>query len=324
MKSKEYSDGGILKNDLFMFFSIQKNRVFLTLICIISLLWSLSGFGFSDTYFYELYLHNEYYSEPPGFPNRFGVMPLISSFTNKGHDWWEKRFSIGTVESLRLTYNHAWIEFIGAIGQEHVRFNHQGHRGEKKRFGCDDFLIDVGYNFLLDRKGKMQIILHWLTGIPLHWKVSLAEQEEPLFGTRTFAMGPVIECAYDFIRNQERDLFIGFLGRFLHRFKRTYEPILPSNAVYNPGNVIDLMTLIHYRYYGHNFECGYVPTFLINSSYELPKGIQNLSSQQLNSVYFDYFYYHDQLSMGFETNLVKTFGKNSQGISWYGAISWYF
>jgi hypothetical protein len=295
-----------------------------TLLFIPLLVCAIPCSGFSDTYFYELYLHNEYYSEPPGFPSKFVISPIISSFINKGYQSWEKRFSFGVVGSLRLTHDHAWIEFIAALGQEHVRFNHQGKIGKKSRFGGDDFLIDIGYNFLLDEKGKLQLLLHWLTGIPTKWQVTLAEIEEPLFGTRTFATGPVIEFAYDFIRTIERDVFIGFIGRILHRFKRTYQPIIPPNASFNPGNAIDIVSLFHYRYYGHNVEFGYVYTADTDLSYRFPNHLERLPSDKFNSIYFEYFYYHNRLAMLFEIGMVKTFGKTTEGIAFWGLIEWYF
>ena len=280
--------------------------------------------GFSITYFYELYLHNEYYNEPPGFPARFEIMPLIASFKDHGNQWWEKRFTGGVAGALRLTHHHAWIELIAAIGQEKVRFNHQGSRGEQSRCGGDDFLIDIGYNFLIDKKGKAQLLLHWLTGIPTRWKVSLAEVEEPLIGTRTFATGPVIEFSYDFIRNPATDFFIGIIGRFLHRFKRSYQPILPLHALFHPGNTLDVLALIHYRHYGHNIEFGYVDTLFIDSSYQFPHYREPLPAEQFNSVYIDYSYYDTPLAMGFEAGIVATFGKTSTGTSLYGSIAWYF
>lgn len=296
-------------------------------ICIISILWSIPCAGFSSTYFYELYLHNEYFAEPPGFPSKFILSPLIASFTGHGDHtdpWHEKRLSAALVQSLRLTHNHTWIEFIAAFGRERVRFDQQGVRGTQSHFGLDDFLIDIGHNFLIDEKGKLQILVHWLTGIPLKWKVTLAEQNDPLVGTRTFATGPVIEWAYDFIRNTEYDVFVGFIGRFLHRFQRSYQPIIPANARFNPGNLIDLLTLIHYRHYGHNLETGYVATLFINQSYRFPDSIQRLPSGRFHSIYIDYFYYYERLSMGFEFNITKVFGKPYEGVAAYGLVTWYF
>jgi hypothetical protein len=269
-------------------------------------------------------MHNEYFSEPPGFPSKFVLAPLIASFNGHGDDWHEKRFSVALVASLRLAYNHNWIDLIAAFGREHVRFDDAGVRGRQSRLGWDDFLIDIGHNFLLDEEGKMQVLLHWLTGIPLKRKVTLAQQNDPLVGTRTLATGPVIEFCYDFIRNTPTDFFIGFIGRFIHRFKRHYEPILPPNAFFHPGNMIDLLSLIHYRYYGHNIEAGYVATFFINQSYQFPDHTEYLPSGRYNSFYLDYSYYHEELSMGFEFNITKIIGKPYEGIAMYALVAWYF
>ena len=195
--------------------------------------------------------------------------------------------------------------------------------GKQSHFGSDDFLIDIGHNFL-DESGKKQLLLHWLTGIPLYKKVTLAEIEEPLFGTRTYATGPVLEFAYDFIRNTAQDFFIGFIGRFLHRFKRSYEPILPPGTFLNPGDAIDLLAMVHYRYYGHNIEFGYVPTFYFDIAYQFPTYIQRLPSEQYHTIYGEYYYFWEQQSMGFEIALAKTFGKPYEGTTLFGLIEWYF
>ena len=291
-------------------------------ICTI-ILWHVTCIGFSATYFYELYLHNEYYSEPPGFPSKFVLSPIIASFSGEGDQWHENRFSAGLIEALRLTHNHSWIEFIAAFGKEQVRFNHEGQMGKKSRLGWDDFLIDIGHNFL-DETGKKQLLVHWLIGIPVARKVSLAEIEEPLWGTRTFATGPVIELVYGFIRNEAEDFFIGAIGRFLHRFKRSYEPILPENAFLYPGRQIDILTLLHYRYYGQNIEVGYVYSLYNHIHYQFSNQIQRLPAAHYNSFYADYFYFHEKLSMGFELNITKTFGNPYEGITVYGLIAWYF
>lgn len=287
------------------------------------LIWSFSCAGFSSTYFYQLYLHSEYYAEPPGFPRRIIGVPMFSFFKGKGNDWHENRFSATMVEALRLSHNHTWIELIAGFGKESVKYNHEGKVGKQSRFGGDDFLIDIGHNFI-DASGKKQILVHWLTGIPLHRKVTLADVEQPLLGNRTMATGPVIEFAYDFMRTVKNDLFIGLINRFLHWFKRPYEPILPPGAFYKPGNSLDVFFLIHYRYYGHNFEVGYIPTFYFDSSYQFPNQSEQLPSQIYNSVYVDYFYFVQSLSMGLELNVTETFGKPYEGTIIFGSVSWYF
>ena len=90
------------------------------------MLWSTCSIGFSATYFYELYLHNEYYAEPPGFPGKLAGGPIIASFYGEGNQWHENRFSASIVESLRLVKNNTWIEFIAAYGKEHVHYDQAG------------------------------------------------------------------------------------------------------------------------------------------------------------------------------------------------------
>jgi hypothetical protein len=296
---------------------------FIKFFFLIILFWNAFCPGFSATYFYQLYLHNEYYAQPPGFPSKVLVAPIVASFSGHRDNWKEDRFSGGIIEAVRFAHNHTWIEFLAAFGKEHVRFTHQGVFGRKSHFGGDDFLIDFGHNFL-DETGKKQLLLHWLTGFPLTRRVTVDEVEQPLWGTRTFATGPVIEFVYGFIRSKEQDLFVGIIGRFLHRFKRHYEPILPSNALYHPGNTTDILVLIHNRCYGHNIEFGYVYALLNHTSYQFVDHTQPLPSDHTNAVYIDYSYYSEETSMGFEFNLTKTFGKPFKGIVFYGLVAWYF
>lgn len=285
--------------------------------------WHISLYAFSATYLYELYLHNEYYSEPPGFPNKIVVAPIISLFSGNGDQWDENRISGGLVETVRFVHDHTWIELIAAFGEERVTYNHEGKEGKQSRFGWDDFLIDIGHNFI-DKSGKKQLLIHWLIGIPLKKGITLAELEQPLWGTRTYATGPVIDIAYDFIRNNAEDLFVGLIGRFLHRFKRTYEPILPANAFLNPGNLMNLLALIHYRYYSHNIEAGYVYTLYNRISYQFVDHKEFFPSEKYNNFYIDYFYFYEKLSLGFEIGVVKTFGKPYNGTSIFGLVAWYF
>lgn len=283
----------------------------------------LSCIAFSNTYFYQLYLHNEYYSEPPGFPSKLTFSPIITWLSGAGVDWKEKRLSAGFVETVRLAYDHSWLELIAGFGKEKVQYNHEGTIGKQSRWGWDDFLIDVGHNFI-DESGKKQFLVHWLIGIPLINKVTLAEIEQPLVGTRTFGTGPVLELAYDFVRDKSEDLFVGLLVRFIHSFKRRYEPILPPDAFLIPGNFMNILALIHYRYYEHNLEAGYVYTTYNNMSYQFPGYRTPLPSQEYKSIYIDYFYFHEDLSLGFELGIVQTFGQPYNETSLFGLIAWYF
>ncbi len=287
------------------------------------LFWQLSSVGFSASYFYDLYIHNEYYAEPPGFPSKLVILPLVASFSGKGDQWHENRLAGGIVGAVRFVHDHTWIEFVTAYGKEKMKFNHLGQFGKASRAGWDDFIIDFGHNFL-DKTGKKQLLLHWLIGIPLIQKVTLEEVQSPLWGTRTYATGPVIEFAYDFIRNYAQDFFFGIIGRFLHRYERSYEPILPRGTFFHPGNALDILILLHNRYYEHNVEIGYVYTHYNHISLEAPTGITRLPSERYNSFYVDYFYYYEKRSLGFEVNITKTFGKPFEGITVFSALTWYF
>jgi hypothetical protein len=266
----------------------------------------LSCLALSAAYYYELYIHNEYKAEPPGLPKKFILSPIIGSFSGgRRGQWHEHRFAAGLIEALRLTYGHTWIEFITAIGKERVRLNQQGIISKKSRFGMDDFLIDIGHN-ILDETGKKQLLLHWLTGIPLAKKVTLAEVNQPLWGTRTYATGPVIEGVYEFIRSEEYDIFVGLIARFLHRFKRHYIPILPADAFFRPGNTLDILALFHYRYNEQNIEFGYIFSRYNHAAYQFPDQTQPLLSEQ------------------YKINISKTWGKPYHGVTVFGTLSIYF
>lgn len=293
-------------------------------ICI-CILGPTPAYGFSATYFYQLYLHNEYYSEPPGFPNRISVAPIITSLQGAGDNWKEKRFSAGLVESVRLVHDQNWIELIFGFGKENVRFSQldSNEKEHASRAGLDDFLIDIGHNFL-DESGKKQLLIHLLAGIPLHWNITEHDIHQPLWGTRTYAIGPVIELAYDFRRSEAEDLFVGAICRFLHRFPRAYDPILPPDAEYHPGNLLNLLGLIHYRYYSHNFEGGYVYTQYSSMANKYGFQIERLPSNRYHNLFIDYFYFYEPRSLGFEIGIVKTWGTPYHGVSVFGLAAWYF
>lgn len=288
------------------------------------LLSSSLAHGFSATYFYQLYLHDEYYAEPPGFPSKIALTPIIASFSASTPDQWhENRFTAGLIQSLRLSKNHTWIEFIAAYGKEHTHLTYHQNEYIRSHRGWDDFLIDIGHNFL-DETGKKQFMFHWLIGLPITHRVSLAQMQQPLWGARTFATGPIVEAAYDFLRDEAEDLFIGALARFLHFSKRRYEPILPPNAYFHPGSSIDFLALGHYRYYSFNIELGYIFTTQYRSSYQFIDHVQKLPRQHYNSIYIDLFYYIENLAMSLELNASKIWGKPYDGSTLYFSIAKYF
>lgn len=290
----------------------------------LALFCSATCIGFSASYFYQLYLHNEYYAEPPGFPSKVALNPIIASFSASSADQWhEDRFAAGLIQSLRFSNNTTWIEFITAYGKEHTHLNYQQTDYKHTRRGWDDFLIDIGHNFL-DETGKKQFMFHWLFGIPIAHKVTLAEIEQPLWGTRTFTTGPIVEVAYDFVRNIAEDLFVGALARFLHSFKRHYEPILPANAYLYPGRSIDFLALLHYRYYAFNIEFGYIYTTIYDSKYRFVDHIQKLPGQHYNCGYIDLFYYIQNAAMSIEVNVSKIWGKPYDGYTLYFSVAKYF
>ncbi len=115
---------------------------------------------------------------------------------------------------------------------------------KKSRVGFDDFLIDMGYNFLFDDNAKVQCMPHIIAGIPTYWKITLAEQEDPLMGTRTYALGGSVEVVYDFERSIKNDIFFGLIFRFIHRFDRNYFPVLPENSFFFTGQFYRLFNTL--------------------------------------------------------------------------------
>lgn len=177
------------------------------------MMFSQLSYATSGVYLFELYLHNEYYAQPPGFPSKFSLVPTVASIHRTNANANEHRIFASVLETVRLTYKQLWIEFFTNIGKEQLTVNCGDNCYKKSRAGFDDFLIDLGYNFLLDQKGKVQLLPHFIIGIPTFWKVTPLEVEDPLLGSRAITIGPAIECAYDFIRTKEQDIFFGSIFR---------------------------------------------------------------------------------------------------------------
>ncbi len=281
--------------------------------------FNLACQAISDTYLYELYLHNEYYAEPPGFPDKVSISPIITTFNKRLPGGFENRFFAGSIGSLRLTHKHLWVEFIAGAGKESLHLKQGKQHVKKSRSGFDDFLIDGGYNFLLDKKGKAQLLIHGLIGIPTF--LELAHDEQILLGTRTLHAGPVIEFAYDFIRSKEADFFCGFITRWLHGFARKDKT---TQVFYDPGNVLDVLLLLHYRSYGHHFECGYNPTFITRQLFKSLDQRTKIPAENYTSLYATYSYYNAQRALSLETGFIGSFNSVAQEFTWFGLLGWYF
>lgn len=117
---------------------------------------------------------------------------------------------------------------------------------------------------------------------------------------------------------------LGKTLRFLHRCERKYYPILPPDTTYSPGNITDFLFLLHYRYFNHNMEMGYNPTYITDQAYKSPQSIQYLPSKVLHSIYGYYAIYAEKLSMIFELGLIGTFSSNVKAITSFGLIGYYF
>ncbi len=277
----------------------------------------------SPVYLYELYLHNEFYAEPAGLPNKVNFAPMVSSINELYPRGFGKRFFSGAVASLRLTHNSMWIELFAAAGKEQLHSRHNQVHGQRSRTGFDDFLIDCGYNTAFDQENKAQLIIHTLVGIPTFKYIALGEIEQPLLGTRSFRVGGSLEFAYHFVRTKEQEAVFGFIARVLHQFPRKYS-LVPSKGRYCDGNTTDLLGLVQYRYFGHHVEAGYDATIITNRAYRFPSYTKRIPSVFLPSVYGLYSYYAEQLSIGFETVLIWGFSSKIKEITWFGVVSYYF
>lgn len=296
-------------------------KVFVSLLC--ALFFSLSH-ATSSVYSFELYLHNEYFSQPPGFPSKISVVPNITLIEHKTTVGKEHRLFTNLLEAVRLTYKHWWIELFTSIGKEYLTLTCEHGCYKKSRTGFDDFLVDAGYNFLLDKKGKVQLLPHVLVGIPTFWKITQLEQDDPLLGTRTFALGGSLEAVYDFKRSIKHDIFFGFIFRFIHRFDRKYNPVLPPDNIFVPGNITDYLLLFHYRVFQHNIEFGYNITYLSDRAIKSPRATLYQPSTILHTVYGYYALYLERLSSLLEIGLIGTISKKTKAVTPYMLFGWYF
>lgn len=307
---------------------IQKKNIFLThfnlLIALFYIHFSFFCNATSSVYSFELYLHNEYYSQPPGFPNKITIVPNISVINRTTRNGKEHRLFTNILEAIRLTYKHLWIELFTSIGTEQLTFTSKDISYKKSRTGFDDFLIDMGYNFLFDDDGKVQFMPHIIVGIPTFWNITLAEQEDPLMGTRTYALGGSLEVVYDFERSVKYDIFFGLIFRCIHRFDRKYFPVLPENSFFSPGNFIDSLVLFHYRWFQHNIECGYNTTYLSDRAIKYPLSTCYQPSEILHTLYGYYAIFIEELSMLFEFGLIATANTNIKAITPYAVCGFYF
>lgn len=185
-----------------------------------------------------------------------------------GVDIKDKRLTLGSLLNLRYSFSKAWwIEASTGLENEHVKSTGTLNF-DQSRFGADDIIISGGYNLFPDRNA--QIVFYGLAGLPTRLSVTPQEVEDTFVGTRFFSIGAGSEFSYGFINTLEKG-FVGiFQNRFLHFFKRSWQPILPSGGKIQPGNVIDLLFALRYRKTLNSFEVGYNPTFFNDEAVILP------------------------------------------------------
>lgn len=180
----------------------------------------------------------------------------------------ETRTVTGSLLNLRLVYNRQWwFEGSTGIEQERVHLKKPLHT-KNKTFGLDDIIMSFGYNWFF--KNKAQFVIYSITGFPSHSQLKNADSIDPLVGSRLFGTGFGSEFSYAITSTERQSCNIIFQNRFLHFFKRSLVPLLPSTVSFVPGNVTDLLFSIQYRYKKILFETGYNTTFFTNEQIDLP------------------------------------------------------
>lgn len=198
------------------------------------------------------------------------------SYTRKTHfvnkrfltDLHDKRSGFGSVFNLRYVPTPAWwLEATTAVQKETSKTT-----GTSTEYACrsafDDVVISGGYNSFLSE--RTQLSWYGLAGFPTTTDVSLVERNERLVGTRFFAVGGGFEGSYSFIMSQQKTL-VGILQlRAIHFFTREWETLFGPGSKIQPGQTIDLLLSLRYRYGFTSFEAGYNPTFFIHQALLLP------------------------------------------------------
>ncbi|MCX5922436.1 MAG: hypothetical protein NTX86_03845 [Candidatus Dependentiae bacterium] len=204
----------------------------------------------------------------------FSGAPIVSTRTRKidvpdGTCVHEKNIIAGALFDLRwIPTKEWWLEVTTGLEGECVRAT--GTRTiNNSRVGLDDIVFAGGYNFFLN--DDLQFVLYGLTGIPTRWKVTADEVYTVPVGSRLFGAGFGAELSYSFIQSKPKSLIAVLQTRFIHFFAREWFPILPCGAKIQPGETIDVLGSLKYRYKRNAVEAGYNPTFFANQGVLLKK-----------------------------------------------------
>lgn len=246
-------------------------------ICVIALIWAICWIGdsFATSLVYSMRIRRAFsmrtlnageqhsttaISSVPIFSQRKRHIVDAERATNICED----RKIAGDV--LNIRYNarkNWWFEATTAFADEW--FTAKGSvPNAASRFGFDDIVLAMGYNVLVN--DNLQFVYYAIGGLPTSWRPSLDEQFDTLVGTKFFSLGAGSELSYSFINKQDKSVIFLFQNRVIHFFTRSWEPILPRGGKIQPGNVIDLLFSLMYRWTTNLAEIGYNPTFFNNAA----------------------------------------------------------
>ncbi len=175
----------------------------------------------------------------------------------------------GALINIRLLEKSWFLEFTTGVEKETVCFNGTSVF-KNSRTGLDDIVISGGYNFFPEN--KFQFVAFGLAGFPTRRKVSPLEDHGTLIGTRFFSLGFGTEFSYSLVSTLKESFTAILQNRFLHFFTRRFFPILPCDALIQPGNTIDILLALQYRHKRTVVEGGYNPTFFTNQAILLATG----------------------------------------------------
>lgn len=233
-------------------------------------------------------------------------------------DLYTRRHGGGAIFNLRrIPSKYWWLELTTAVQKESITAcgssNFCASRG-----GFDDVVLAAGCNFYVGDKG--QGTLYGLAGFPTTRTASPFDAQEALVGTRFYALGGGVEGSYSFINNPLKNLVTIVQVRAIHFFNREWETILGPGGRIKPGELIDLLLSVRYRYKVSMVETGYNATFFTNQAAVLPtRTIENkttlrngffISAMHLlqHATFFDK---PVALGGGFQYNRISQFNANS-------------
>lgn len=141
----------------------------------------------------------------------------------------KRRIEGGLLFAHYVTPRLFWGEIT--IGVEHEKIETCGTKTiQDSVTGLDDIVITIGKNKLLGK--DTQLSSYVLAGFPTRRKITVSDSIDPLIGTRTFGIGVGTEVSHCFFDSGVATFNARLQGRFLHFFKRSWDPVLPNPLRY--------------------------------------------------------------------------------------------